>query len=474
MNVGLVHAVGRASPEMDQRRTGQSGEARPTGGSMGVGGASSTSADRRFEALLRATGVQSDAIAVQASPALAALRMFEQERVVDHRDERLSIMRRDDADQRLRGASRIGGPSAPGVSAPGSRTARLEFERAESADQQIKQANDKAAKQGSDSNGGGQDLRSRRLTDLSSSSRDAADGGERFGRDSMTRQAPDTPEARSTRSDRHNTATHARRNQSTPTDTSVEQRSASVVAAPKALETNFSRPSETVSRDVSKVSSIQRGGGADGPAGARSNTEEAVQARVKDDSSRSAKPGTPSSVSAGRPRATGSGQVAAYERIARAVQVRIGRSESVVRIRLDPPSLGQVRVEVRMKQDQVYLRLTTETAEARSVLMSQIGNLRASLEEQGLRVQRIEFNLPTTEQSGVETGAGETTDAFGANSNLASQHTGSGADNGDAASRAGPRDRQSSFEDDGDALDAAELPNDPIEMIGEGRLDIRA
>jgi hypothetical protein len=137
-----------------------------------------------------------------------------------------------------------------------------------------------------------------------------------------------------------------------------------------------------------------------------------------------------------------------------------------------------VQVEVRLKQDQLQLRLTTETSDARRVLMSQLGELRASLEQQGLRVQRIEVSGPPAEQLSAERDGGEMRHPSGADSNVESHNSGSGAGRDAGGSgpspQAEPADRPAGLGFNGEAIEGPDVRNDPIETIGEGRLDIHA
>lgn len=71
----------------------------------------------------------------------------------------------------------------------------------------------------------------------------------------------------------------------------------------------------------------------------------------------------------------------------------------VARVRLDPPSLGHVRVSIRASGDVVHVRLSAETADAQRTLASQVSELRAALEEQGLRLERIEITGPPRDDS---------------------------------------------------------------------------
>lgn len=96
------------------------------------------------------------------------------------------------------------------------------------------------------------------------------------------------------------------------------------------------------------------------------------------------------------------------EGMARVIRAQFGRRETIARIRLDPPSLGQVRINLRLKGDTVQIRLATETTQARQTLLSNVEELRSALEQQGLQVRRIDFPAATqVEHGSTETSASD-------------------------------------------------------------------
>jgi flagellar hook-length control protein FliK len=62
-----------------------------------------------------------------------------------------------------------------------------------------------------------------------------------------------------------------------------------------------------------------------------------------------------------------------------------------VKIRLDPPNLGAVDVDIEVVDGDVFLSLQAESASAASELQSQLELLRESLEEQGLNLKEFEL-----------------------------------------------------------------------------------
>lgn len=68
-----------------------------------------------------------------------------------------------------------------------------------------------------------------------------------------------------------------------------------------------------------------------------------------------------------------------------------------IRIRLSPPELGALRVEVNMQDQGLVARLEVETTEARAVLLENLPALRERLAEQGLRLEKFDVELSQRE-----------------------------------------------------------------------------
>ncbi len=77
------------------------------------------------------------------------------------------------------------------------------------------------------------------------------------------------------------------------------------------------------------------------------------------------------------------------QRVSRAFQ-RLTHDGGTVRIRLHPPSLGAVRVEVQVDGNRMTAKMTAESETARALLQDQIVDLKARLNEQGFQVDRIQ------------------------------------------------------------------------------------
>jgi flagellar hook-length control protein FliK len=80
------------------------------------------------------------------------------------------------------------------------------------------------------------------------------------------------------------------------------------------------------------------------------------------------------------------------QRVARAVQTAGERGGSM-KLRLSPPELGQLRLEVSIKDGKMTARLEAENASARSVLLENLPDLKQRLAEQQIKVERFDVEL---------------------------------------------------------------------------------
>lgn len=92
------------------------------------------------------------------------------------------------------------------------------------------------------------------------------------------------------------------------------------------------------------------------------------------------------------PSVTPMDQVRLVNRISKALEIARQR-DGEVRLRLSPPELGALRLEVRVRDGVLTARLAAETPEARQVLLDNLPALRERLQEQGLHVERFDVDL---------------------------------------------------------------------------------
>jgi flagellar hook-length control protein FliK len=90
------------------------------------------------------------------------------------------------------------------------------------------------------------------------------------------------------------------------------------------------------------------------------------------------------------------------QRVARAFQ-RAGETEGEIRLRLSPPELGAVKLEVSLRDGAMIARLETETTTARNLLMDNLPQLKEKLAEQNVRIETFEVEVrDQSRQDGAE------------------------------------------------------------------------
>lgn len=80
------------------------------------------------------------------------------------------------------------------------------------------------------------------------------------------------------------------------------------------------------------------------------------------------------------------------QRVARAFQ-RAGETEGEIRLRLSPPELGAVKLEVTLRDGAMIARMETETTTARNLLMDNLPQLKERLAEQNIRIETFEVEV---------------------------------------------------------------------------------
>lgn len=87
------------------------------------------------------------------------------------------------------------------------------------------------------------------------------------------------------------------------------------------------------------------------------------------------------------------------EEIIKSAKAAIGQGSSRIQIRLDPPELGTLRIEIRQNSEGLQLQFHTSTAKAQQLLQEHSAELKSALEAQGLPATHIDIQLrlPTPE-----------------------------------------------------------------------------
>ena len=82
------------------------------------------------------------------------------------------------------------------------------------------------------------------------------------------------------------------------------------------------------------------------------------------------------------------------ERVLRVLRSQIGRENARVTLRLDPPELGTVRLQMDLRKDVLSLRIDTQTTMAHRLLSEQVESLRQGLHATGIELERVEIRPP--------------------------------------------------------------------------------
>jgi flagellar hook-length control protein FliK len=118
--------------------------------------------------------------------------------------------------------------------------------------------------------------------------------------------------------------------------------------------------------------------------------------------------GSPATDASGQA-ATGASQadrVRLVQRVAAAFQ-SVGDQGGTVRLRLSPPDLGAVKLEVSVHNGAMSARLETETSAARSLLLDNLPALRDRLAQQQIKVERFDVDLAGQSSGGMPQGANQ-------------------------------------------------------------------
>jgi flagellar hook-length control protein FliK len=92
------------------------------------------------------------------------------------------------------------------------------------------------------------------------------------------------------------------------------------------------------------------------------------------------------------------------QRVSRAFQT-IGENGGHLRLRLSPPELGSLRLDVTVRDGVLSARLEAETVDARDLLVDNLSQLRERLTDLGIKVERFDVDLMNTSAGDAREGA---------------------------------------------------------------------
>lgn len=153
----------------------------------------------------------------------------------------------------------------------------------------------------------------------------------------------------------------------------------------------------------------------------------------------------PASSPPAQPTASQTGDDAANTaRVVRGLMSAVQQRGGMVTLRLQPPELGMVRVELQLREGAVQAAFMAERESARSLLQTQIGHLRHALESQGLLVERLNVQAMDAQSNSSGGQFAEQGGNDGRSRGAFTQHQGRQADSDDQ--RQGRRRMPSRFE----------------------------
>jgi flagellar hook-length control protein FliK len=154
---------------------------------------------------------------------------------------------------------------------------------------------------------------------------------------------------------------------------------------------------------------------------------------------------------------------------ARVLSAGSARGVQHATLQLDPPELGQMRIDIRLREHGMTLRIDADHLAAARMIESRVSELRDSLAAHGIRVERCEVTLRPPEAPHANSGQDDGRSSSGDGEAHSRQHSSQWLDDGRrfAGSRDdGPRDdagfgllggRPADGSTDGDRLESARL-----------------
>lgn len=183
--------------------------------------------------------------------------------------------------------------------------------------------------------------------------------------------------------------------------TSVAKRAESALASVQILAAAL--PSDETRADQSDLEPTPRTPVSDGPPAPQRSEPTAIPTsaeRARTVDAPPASSGTSSGSAHGPLREAE--RVRLIQRVSRAFETALERG-SPLRLRLSPPELGSVRLELQVRDGKLQARVEAETPAAQAVLLDNVGSLRERLHEHQLELERFEVELRDPSSGGRST-----------------------------------------------------------------------
>jgi flagellar hook-length control protein FliK len=95
-----------------------------------------------------------------------------------------------------------------------------------------------------------------------------------------------------------------------------------------------------------------------------------------------------------------------FDKLVGKMRLRMSENRSTAQLRLNPPELGRIRVDVRLVGDRLVVGVQAESEAARELLSQRADSLKATLKEHGIQIDRFEVVSNTNDGSPNPTAVG--------------------------------------------------------------------
>ncbi len=246
---------------------------------------------------------------------------------------------------------------------------------------QIEHERDAATERDADRNEPSADQSTRRLAEQSAKAEQATQA-------EPTLAAPESPAPARRRGSKESAANDrtVRENPQQPVQNPTPTSPVETAAAPTVFADRAAANAESPAEMVETAAATPAGTGSDNPSNVPLRASSATAARVET-SGRAAQ-------------TTETGQVDRerfVQRVARAFRT-IGGRNGTVRLKLSPPELGSLRLEITVRNGVMTARVEAETPTARNLLLDNLPALRDRLAQQDIKIEQ--FNVDLSDRSG--------------------------------------------------------------------------
>lgn len=174
-----------------------------------------------------------------------------------------------------------------------------------------------------------------------------------------------------------------------------------VVSAASAMKTTTSgNPTPQIAQQVGQVLAASRGGEVES-ARAIQPAQEATHTRTQSADQKNSASTLTKSPGDSKPfssttKQTESTTRSEFDQLVRSIRMKPGLWQSSAKLRLDPPSLGAINIDVRLVGKKIEISVKTESLEAAERLSQQAAKLKSALQQQGIFIERFDVSMEDT------------------------------------------------------------------------------